>query len=526
MMRPSSGRRGSLVVLVSVGIFGGAVLGACSGSTKPASHAAATTASSSTSSSTSTTTVPPPVLAVTRPNIVFVLTDDLAWNLVKYMPHVLQMEKDGATFSNYFVTDSLCCPSRTSILTGEYPHDSGVLTNTGPYGGFERFFAKGDTARTYALALHKAGYNTAMMGKYLNGYNPVYAGADKKPYVPAGWSDWDVAGNGYPELVYNLNQNHAIVHYGNKPKDYLTDVLSRLGASFIDKSAASQVPFVLEAATFAPHFPFVPAPRDAHLFPSLKAPRTPAFDTPDTVGNPRWLQSYAPLSVKDISTIDTDFRKRAQSVLAVDRMIGNLEQAVAARGLTKSTYFVFSSDNGLHLGEHRLRSGKMTAFDTDIKVPLVVVGPGVRAGQKITDLAENIDLSPTFEQLAGVHTAPYVDGTSLVSLLLGQSTGAWRKGVLVEHHGPDLTSTDPDFQPPPSGNPPSYEALRQQSSVYVEYVDGEREYYDTATDPNELRNIYDTLSSTTRASLHKELMALRMCHGGAACRQAELLQTN
>ncbi len=501
---------------MAVGLVGG-LLTACTTSSKTASTVPATT--------TTTTTAPPPQLAVTRPNIVFVLTDDLSWNLVQYMPHVLQMEKDGATFSHYFVTDSLCCPSRTSILTGMFPHDSGVFTNDGPDGGFATFLSKADTRRTFALALHNAGYATAMMGKYLNGYSPESTRFAPKGYVPAGWSEWDSAGNGYPEFDYFLGQNHAIVKYGTKPQDYLTDVISKLGTAFIAKSAAAHQPFLLEEATFAPHGPYVPAPRDAHLFPGLKAPRGPAFNTADTVGNPAWLDPYPRIGVKGIATIDSDFRKRAQTVQAVDRMIGNLQHEVAARGLTKNTYFVFSSDNGFHLGEHRMGPGKMTAFDTDIRVPLVVVGPGVAPGQTISNLAENVDLSPTFEQLAGRRVPEYVDGTSLVSLLLGEPAGAWRKGVLVEHHGPDTNTSDPDFQAPHDGNPPSYEALRQQNSVYVEYGDGEHEYYDTAADPNELRNIYESLSASTKATLHQQLTALRACHGLAACHQAQLLPT-
>jgi N-acetylglucosamine-6-sulfatase len=505
-----------VVLLVSLGLVASA-LSACSSSSKK------TAATEPSTTTTTATNVPPPVLAVKRPNIVFVLTDDLSMNLVQYMPHVMQMEKDGATFSHYFVTDSLCCPSRTSILTGLYPHDSGVFTNGGSDGGFATFLKKGDTQRTYAVALQKAQYNTALMGKYLNGYVPETSNVTPKGYVPPGWSDWAAAGNGYPEFKYFLDQNHDVVHYGTAPKDYLTDVLSRFGTAFIAKSAGAKRPFVLESATFAPHAPYIPAPRDANKFPTLNAPETPAFDKSDTVGNPPWLKPYPPLTHQDVNEINHSFRKRVQSVQAVDRMIGDLEHEVAARGLTKSTYFVFSSDNGFHMGEHRMMPGKLTAFDTDIHVPLVVVGPGVKPGKTISDLAENIDLAPTFEQLAGAPVSPSVDGASLVSLLLGQPTGPWRKGVLVEHHGPKPKPGDPDFQPPASGNPPSYEALRRENSVYVEYVDGEHEFYNTLTDPYELRNIYGSLNAATRAELHKELLALRTCHGGDSCHRAQLL---
>src|SRR5690349_1630794 len=129
-----------------------------------------------------------------RPNIVFVLADDLSTNLVPYMPHVQAMMREGATFNNYFVTDSLCCPSRASIFTGLYPHDTGVFKNSGPDGGFWTFDRHNDPSRTYALALERAGYHTALMGKYLNGYKPGVTFHGGRPYVPPGWNDWDVTG--------------------------------------------------------------------------------------------------------------------------------------------------------------------------------------------------------------------------------------------------------------------------------------------------------------------------------------------
>ncbi|MBO0691061.1 MAG: sulfatase-like hydrolase/transferase, partial [Candidatus Dormibacteraeota bacterium] len=199
-----------------------------------------------------------------KPNIVFVLTDDLAWNLVQYMPHVQQMQKEGTTFTNYDVTDSLCCPSRSSIFSGKFPHDTGVFTNTGSDGGFDAFHQRGEEKDTFATQLQSAGYQTAMMGKYLNGYQPSQTLGGSKPYVPPGWNEWDVAGNGYPEFNYDLNENGKVVHYGNQPQDYLTDVVAGKGVSFIDRSASANKPFMLEIATFAPHAPYTPAPRDAN----------------------------------------------------------------------------------------------------------------------------------------------------------------------------------------------------------------------------------------------------------------------
>ena len=132
--------------------------------------------------------------------------------------------------------------------------------------------------------------------------------------------------------------------YGSAPADYLTDVVSRIGAKFIVQSAGT--PFFIEVATFAPHAPYVPAPRDAHAFAEARAPRTPAFAATPEGGPPPWLSGLPPLSRSDIAAIDRDFRKRAQSVLAVDRMIGDLQTAAAASSQAQNTYFVFSSDNG------------------------------------------------------------------------------------------------------------------------------------------------------------------------------------
>ncbi|HEX4405946.1 MAG TPA: sulfatase-like hydrolase/transferase, partial [Polyangia bacterium] len=169
--------------------------------------------------------------APTHANIVFVLVDDLSMNLVQYMPHVLQMQRVGATFNNYFVADSLCCPSRTSMFTGKFPHNSGVFTNTGDDGGYATFISRGNDPQTFAVALQGGGYRTAMLGKYLNGYLPAMNQASM------GWTGWGVAGDGYPEFDYDLNQNGKVVHYAHAATDYLTDVISGLGQTFIGQKA-------------------------------------------------------------------------------------------------------------------------------------------------------------------------------------------------------------------------------------------------------------------------------------------------
>jgi N-acetylglucosamine-6-sulfatase len=467
-----------------------------------------------------------------RPNIVFVLTDDLSNNLVKYMPHVRALQRAGMTFSNYTVDDSLCCPSRSSIFTGQFPHNTGVFSNNSPDGGFTLFHQRGEESHTFATALAAVGYRTAMMGKYLNGYLPYTkympdgTVAPKAlnwlplpTWVPPGWTTWDVPGSGYSEFRYVVNENHRLVWYGGKPSDYGVDVLSRLGQQFISTATRAQDPFLLEIATFAPHDPYTPAPRDANSFPGLRAPRGPAFNVLPRHAPP-WLAHHPELNAVDIATIDHDFRLRVQAVQSVDRMIGDLEAQVRRSGQADNTVFVFSSDNGFHMGEYTFRPGKLTAFDTDINVPLVITGPGIPAHTVNPAVVQNIDLAPTFEAIAGVQPSTSVDGHSIVPLLTRSPGATWRSAALIEHHGLDFYANDPDFQTTNAGDPPTYQAIRTQRFTYVRYQDGEREYYNRKRDPLELDNIYRTLSARRIAQLDAEVRALAACHGSASCWQA------
>ena len=456
-----------------------------------------------------------------RPNVVFVLTDDLTANLLRFMPLVRAMDRQGATFERYFVADSLCCPSRASILTGKLPHNTGVLTNGGIYGGFRVFYRRGEARHTFAFVLRRAGYLTALMGKYLNGYEQGRDGSSAHVpprYVPPGWSVWDVAGWGYGEFNYWLNESGHVRWFGHSPRDYLTDVLARKGVQFINSAARRHRPFLLELSTFAPHAPYTPAPRDARGFPRLRAPRAPSFNRLPS-HPPSWLRGRRRLTRRQIRTLNREFRRRARSVEAVDRMLGEVERALRANGIAGNTYIFFSSDNGQHMGEHRLMSGKMTAFDTDVRVPLIVTGPGITAGTVISQLTENVDLAETFAAIGRAHLRG--DGHSLLALLHGQRQPRWRNAILIEHHHTvTVPGVDPDAQAPESGNPNSYHAIRTSSFLYVEYAHGQIEFYDLRRDPFELHNISTRRTKRQRRWLHRELRALKYCHGAGRCWKA------
>jgi len=301
--------------------------------------------------------------------------------------------------------------------------------------------------------------------------------------------------------------------YGDAPDDYLTDVLSARATSFIASSASLHKPFMLEVATFAPHSPYTPAPQYANAAANLQYPRNAAYDLLP-VAPPAWLGQRKPLTSAAQTSITTIYRKRVEADLSVDDMIGSIERELRAKGVAKNTYLVFSSDNGFHMGEYRLDPGKQTAYDTDINVPLIVIGPHVPAGRTVTQLASNIDLAPTFETLAGLKIRKSIDGHSLAALWHGERPRDWRQAILIEHHGPDDVPGDPDAQTYAEADPPSYEAVRTENALYVLYSNGDQEYYDTAIDPLELNNI---ASNGVPAELQKALVALENCHDGVTC---------
>jgi len=303
------------------------------------------------------------------------------------------------------------------------------------------------------------------------------------------------------------------------PSNYMVDVLSDKAGSFIDSSASSGKPFLLEVATFAPHAPYTPAPRYATAAKAVTYPKTPAYNAVPSAP-PSWLKGHPALTPANQTAITTAYQKRVEADMAVDDMVGHVEQQLQAKGIAQNTYIVFSSDNGYHMGEYRLLPGKQTAFDTDVHVPLILTGPGVPAGHTSTQLTSNIDLAPTFESLGGAATGSNVDGVSLSGVWHGQQPGNWQQAVLIEHHGPNDNKGDPDAQNAAHADPPTYEAIRTADALYIRYSSGEQEYYNTTTDPNELTN---SATKGVPPQLPKTLSALANCHSARVCQTAEKL---
>jgi len=278
-------------------------------------------------------------------------------------------------------------------------------------------------------------------------------------------------------------------------------------------------------APTAPHGPATPAERHEEVFSEEEAPRPPSFDEEDVSDKPSQMQDAERISSKEASNIDARYRKRLNSMLAVDEMVGSLVEELEAAGELDNTYIFFTSDNGFHQGEHRIRGGKDQPYEESARVPFFVRGPGVAAGAKAENLALNTDLAPTFADLAGVRFP--ADGRSLAPLLSGEEDPSWRTSVLLEklpqensneEGGKGKGNKGKSKQGPSSSL--GFQAVRTATHKYVEYNNGEEELYDLEADPYELENIYENADPSLIEDLEARLDALRTC-SDAGCREAE-----
>ncbi len=467
-----------------------------------------------------------PVQDADGPNVVLVLTDDLDAGLLQryesHYPNIGKLAAEGTTFENAFVTDPLCCPSRATTLRGQYAHNHRIVGNWPPLGGAGKFRDLGHEESTVATWLRDEGYRTALVGKYMNDY-----GGER---VPVGWDDWYGVSGGHTS--HDLNENGRIRHY-DPGRHHLDDVLAERAAGFVGHPPENGAPFFMWVGTQAPHAPADPAPRHEGTFPEARLPRPPSFDEVDVSDKPDWVRDNPRLERGEIPPMQDLYRDRLRSMLAVDEMVGRLVDALEETGELDNTYVFFTSDNGWHAGEHRLNTGKWTAYEEDIRVPLIVRGPGVPAGRTLPHLVLNNDLAPTFADLAGADPPGFVDGRSLKPLLKDDPppTDDWRSAFLVEA----ATEIGSTAAPPLSGDPlpenwrqvpreywgrPGLEAVRTGDLLYVEYGDGGRELYDLREDPHQLENLYETADPEVLRNLRIRLAALRDC-AGSDCRAAE-----
>jgi arylsulfatase A-like enzyme len=401
------------------------------------------------------------------PNIVVILTDDQRWDTLSVMPVVRrEMAGRGIEFTNSFVIDPVCCPSRASTLTGRYPHSTGVWRNHGEFGGFPAF----DDASTVATWLHDSGYRTGLFGKYLNRYRGT-------TYVPPGWDRWmafngsSVEGDFY--YRYLLNVDGRLQRHEADPADYSTNVLGAAAVSFIERTPGRL--FVLFAPA-NPHRPGTAAPGDARRLDRLPPWRPPSYNEADVSDKPAWARAVPPLTAPERAEVDLQRQAQMASLLAVDRWVGRILRALEDTGRLQDTILVFTSDNGVSWGEHRW-TRKVAPWEENLRVPLVIrYDRMIAEPRRDPHLVLNVDLAPTFAALART-AAPGAEGASLVPLIIGPE-GPWREDFGVESLG---TTEGPDV--------PAYCGVRTGRHFLAQYVTGELELYDLVEDPFQLANM-------------------------------------
>lgn len=437
-----------------------------------------------------------PEEVASKPNIVVVMTDDQTLDQMSALPRTRRLiGRQGVKFKRFYVTDPLCCPSRATFFTGQYAHNTGVISNGGP-----NALAALDESSTLSNWLQDAGYRTAFVGKYLNGY-----GLDQPERVPPGWSEWhallDPTTQSY--FDYELNDNGTVRHLGTAPDDYKTRVIGHLAEDAVRHAARGTRPLFLYVGFNAPHAPSTPAPRDAGSLAGVRAPRSPAFDEPDVSDKPSFLRDRPRLDGQAIARIDARNERTLEALAEVDRQVGQIVAALRAKHELGQTYLIFTSDNGYLDGEHRIEFGKLLAYEPSSQVPLLVRGPAIPAGETSDALVANIDLAPTIAQLAGARPTVDVDGRSLLSLARDPDRSNDR-ALLIESLVHDR-STDYGYP---------YDAIRSGHFLYVHYSTGDEELYNLVTDPYELESLAgDPDYADKQQALATALDRLRDCAG-------------
>ncbi|XP_053124957.1 N-acetylglucosamine-6-sulfatase-like [Hemicordylus capensis] len=472
-----------------------------------------------------------------RGNIVLILTDDQDVELGGMIPMKKTktlIGQSGASFTNAFTVAPLCCPSRSSILTGCYPHNHLVRNNSLEGNCSSFLWQKSQEPFTFPVYLQKQGYQTFYAGKYLNQYGDPSAGGVE--HVPMGWNQWlGLVGNSkYYNYTLSANgreEKHGAIY----EEDYLTDLLTNRSLEFLEKQ--SRRPFLMVLAPPAAHSPWTAAPHYKSAYNNVKAPRNGSFNT---FGKDKhWLvrQAKTPMLNTSIDFLDGVYRARWQTLLSVDDMVEKVLGRLNSLSLLSNTYVFYTSDNGYHTGQFSLPIDKRQLYEFDIRVPLLVRGPGIKPNQTRQEPVLSIDLGPTFLDIAGVNVSQTpMDGQSFLPLLVNKAHSSnWRADFLVQYTGEGSTSKDPHC---PSLGPGvsqcfpdcvcedafnnTYACVRMLSPLdlqYCEFADAETflEVYNLTSDPHQLLNLHKMVDPSLLEQMNRRLMKLQAC-SGASCR--------
>lgn len=437
----------------------------------------------------------------------------------------------GTVFSNAFASSPICCPSRSSILTGLYPHNHATRNNSRSGGCYGDFWKNKIETKALPVLLNSNGYETFYAGKYLNKY--------KSTKVPPGWNQWFGLYGNSKYYNYTLNENGVPKEYND---EYLTDVIRIKSLNFL-KTRDPSKPFFAMISPPAPHAPFTPAPRHESAFPTVNALRTPNFNIPSGPLDKHWLIRMPPsqLPPKVLDELDMIFRLRWKSLLAVDEMIEDIIKKVEELKIDEETYIIFTSDNGYHIGQFAQAYDKRQPYETDIRVPFMIRGPNIQPKTMIDYPIALIDLAPTILEFAGIPIPSSIDGESFAQYLKGNvevypNPEKFERQLLIEYWGEGSTKTyNPDCpwrksdkltqcslasacQCQDSWNN-TYGCIRHLADdinfIYCEFKDNENfvEAYDLSVDPYQIDNIGFDMLPSSRAQYSLALANFKTCIG-------------
>jgi arylsulfatase A-like enzyme len=498
-----------------------------------------------------------------QPNVLVIMTDDMAADDLEFMPNVRKLlAKKGTTFENAITNFSLCCPARATFLTGQLAHNHGVVGNFWPYG----WYGMEDRRNTLPAWLDDEGYDTAMVGKWLNGYGA----RDGHGEIPAGFDIWrgllDVSAYDYHNYV--MNKDGKLVTWGDpefaaklvemghiqtvpnpdgfpgvvaernrifgpgpydyygaeNPEEYSPDVTGKMTDKLLRKQGKSKNPFFVWWSPAAPHREDVatgllgrqgpdprPPARYADDVAGLQLPTPPNFNEADLSDKPSALTNAAPpLSEAQIASLADDYQGRAGSLMATDDHVGDMVDTLEKTGQLKDTVIMFLSDNGWQQGQHRITGDKFLPYEDSIRIPLIIRGPGIPKGQRIETQVSNADLAPTLADLTGAEADRKMDGISLVK---GMANPKKLPERALSIEAPEPLFADPNFPVNRWDRP--YLGVRTDRYTYVAWEEtGEEELYDRQADPYQLTNVAsDPAFAQVKADLAAKSAQLQTCKG-------------